>query len=151
MPIIFIDEADGLLGRRGENLRASDKEENSNVNIILEELNTFSGILLASTNHITNVDPAMSRRFLVKAEFPVPDRAVLARIWRLKLPSLTEDEAAILADRFPLSGALVDNVVSMCILEQVVEGRAPTFERIMLHCSEQGGKERQTRIGFRSP
>ena len=84
VPIIVIDEADGLLGRRGENLRASDKEENSNVHIILEELNTFSGILLASTHHITNVDPAMSRRFLVKAEFPVPDRAVLARIWRLK-------------------------------------------------------------------
>lgn len=93
VPIIFIDEADGLLGRRVEVQKASDKEENTSTSIILEELNTFSGILVAATNHISTIDPAMYRRFLMKIEFPVPGRDVLARIWRAKLPWLTVEEA----------------------------------------------------------
>ena len=149
VPIIFVDEADGLLGRRGENLRASDKEENSNVNIILEELNTFSGILLAATNHIANLDPAMSRRFLLKVEFPVPDRAVLVQIWRLKLPWLTEDEAGILAERFPLSAGVIDNVVGLCVLEKIVYGRNPSLEQILRLCESQShGSNPRKRIGF---
>jgi hypothetical protein len=35
------------------------KEENTSSSVILEELNTFSGILFAATNFITTIDPAM--------------------------------------------------------------------------------------------
>ena len=148
VPIIFIDEADGLLGRRVQVEKAVDKEENTTVNIILEELNSFSGILLAATNHITNLDPAMNRRFLLKAEFPVPGRDVLSRIWRSKLPWLKPEDAEALADRFPLSGGVIDNVISLCLLEKVVDRKEPTLERILRHCTEQGAKERPTPIGF---
>ena len=65
-PIIFIDEADALLGRRVAVEKASDKEENTSSSVILEELNTFSGILFAATNFISTIDPAMYRRFLMK-------------------------------------------------------------------------------------
>lgn len=92
--------------------KAADKEENTTANIILEELNTFNGILLAATNNIANLDPAMNRRFLLKAEIPVPSIPTLARIWQSKLPWLNPDEADTLAERFPISGGVIDNVVS---------------------------------------
>lgn len=149
VPIIFIDEADGLLGRRVGVERASDKEENTTVNIILEELNTFSGILFAATNHIANLDPAMNRRVLIKAEFPVPGRDVLSKIWRAKIPWLTNEEAELLAERFPLSGGVIDNVVSLCLLEKIVLGKEPSLEKILRICSEQGTQGRSNPIGFR--
>ena len=150
VPIIFIDEADGMLGRRVQVEKAVDKEENTTVNIILEELNTFSGILFAATNHIANLDPAMNRRFLLKAEFPVPDLPTLARIWQSKLPWLTKEDAGILAERFPMSGGVIDNVVSLCLLEKIVEGRDPSLERILRHCDEQsdGSGKMARKIGF---
>ena len=150
VPIIFIDEADALLGRRVAVEKASDKEENTSASVILEELNTFSGILFAATNFITTIDPAMYRRFLMKIEFPVPGRDVLAKIWRAKLPWLTIDEAETLAGRFPLSGGVIDNVVSLSLLEKIVDGQNPSLDQISRHCEEQSdGSERMTKkIGF---
>ena len=147
-PIIFIDEADALLGRRVAVEKASDKEENTSASVILEELNTFSGILFAATNFITTIDPAMYRRFLMKIEFPVPGRDVLAKIWRAKLPWITTEDAEALAARFPLSGGIIDNVAALCLLERIIDGTSPTLDRILRHCAEQGGKERSSPIGF---
>ena len=149
-PIIFIDEADALLGRRVAVEKASDKEENTSSSVILEELNTFSGILFAATNFITTIDPAMYRRFLMKIEFPVPGRDVLAKIWRAKLPWLTIDEAETLASRFPLSGGVIDNVVSISLLERIVYGQNPSLDQISRHCEEQsdGSGTMTKKIGF---
>ena len=147
-PIIFIDEADALLGRRVAVEKASDKEENTSSSVILEELNTFSGILFAATNFITTIDPAMYRRFLMKIEFPVPGRDVLAKIWRAKLPWITAEDAEALAARFPLSGGIIDNVAALCLLERIIDGTSPTLDRILKHCTEQGGKEHRSPIGF---
>lgn len=150
VPIIFIDEADALLGRRVAVEKASDKEENTSSSVILEELNTFSGILFAATNFITTIDPAMYRRFLMKVEFPVPGRDVLAKIWRAKLPWLTIDEAETLASRFPLSGGVIDNVVSISLLEKIVYGQNPSLDQISRHCEEQsdGSGTMTKKIGF---
>ena len=148
VPIIFIDEADALLGRRVAVEKASDKEENTSSSVILEELNTFSGILFAATNFISTIDPAMYRRFLMKIEFPVPGQDVLAKIWQAKLPWITAEDAEVLAARFPLSGGIIDNVAALCLLERITDGATPTMEQIQRHCAEQSGKERPTPIGF---
>lgn len=150
IPIVFIDEADGLLGKRVETRAASDREENTSVNILLEEMNAFDGILFAATNNPDNIDKAMSRRFLLRVEFPLPDADVRAELWKAKLPFLTPDDARTLAERFPLSGGLMDNVASLCLLEKIVNGRAPTLEQVIQNCERQEGKGagKAKKIGF---
>lgn len=149
-PIVFIDEADGLLGRRVEVQRSGDKEENLSANIILEEMNSFTGILFAATNNLLNLDPAVSRRFVLRAEFPVPDATVRAQIWKARLPFLTEEEARTLAERFTLSGGLIDNVASLCLLEEIVYGKPPTIDRVICNCEGQmsGTGQSSRKIGF---
>lgn len=149
-PLVFIDEADSLLGRRVEAARSTDREENLAVNIILEEMNTFSGILFAATNNVAGLDPAMLRRFLLRVVFPVPDVPLRARIWRTKLPFLTETEALEIAGRFSLSGGLIDNVASLCLLERIVYGKDPSYERLVQHCEMQaaGNGKPAKKIGF---
>lgn len=149
-PVVFIDEADSLLGRRVEVSRSSDREENLSVNIILEEMNTFSGILFAATNNLVGLDPAMLRRFLLRAVFPVPDISLRAQIWQSKMPFLTKKEAMDVAGRFALSGGLIDNIASLCLLERILYGREPSYDQLIRHCVSQTSDLRATpKIGFK--
>ena len=149
-PILFMDEADGILARRVEVYRAADKESNEIANIVLEELNAFSGILIATTNLLDNLDPALYRRFLFKIEFALPDVVTRERIWGHKLPWLSPRTRKQLAEQFELSGGQIDNIASLCIVDRILDGRNPTQDEIILYCQEQNPTKGYGRrkIGF---
>ena len=66
-PILLFNEADAVLGVRMEGAsRAVDKMENSLQNIILQEMESIDGIMIATTNLTNNLDKAFERRFLYK-------------------------------------------------------------------------------------
>ncbi len=64
--ILFIDEADSMLGSREG---ASHSWEITSVNEMLTNIETFTGMLICSTNFKKVVDSAAIRRFNVKLEF----------------------------------------------------------------------------------
>ena len=69
-PILLFNEADAILGVRMEGAtRAVDKMENSIQNIILQEMESLEGIMIATTNLTGNLDKAFERRFLYKIQF----------------------------------------------------------------------------------
>ncbi|MDR2258295.1 MAG: ATP-binding protein, partial [Treponema sp.] len=106
-PILFFNEADAVIGRRIEfnaGSRAVDRMENTMQNIILQELETLEGILIATTNLTKNMDKAFERRFLYRIEFEKPDPAARASIWRAMLEEIGNAGAKKLAARFELSG-----------------------------------------------
>ena len=66
-PILLFNEADAILGVRMEGAtHAVDKMENSIQNIILQEMESLEGIMIATTNLTSNLDKAFERRFLYK-------------------------------------------------------------------------------------
>ena len=66
-PILLFNEADAVLGIRMEGAQtAVNKMENSIQNIILQEMETLEGIMIATTNLTSNLDKAFERRFLYK-------------------------------------------------------------------------------------
>ena len=112
-PILLLNECDQILSRRMTNLELSiDRCENSISDIILQEFDEMSGILLATTNLVINVDEAFDRRFLFKTEFQPPDTQARMRIWHSLLPELEEREVAALAEKFEMTGAQINNVVA---------------------------------------
>lgn len=97
-PILLFNEADAVLGVRMEGAsRAVDKMENSIQNIILQEMETLEGIMIATTNLTTNLDKAFERRFLYKIRFDKPTVEARAKIWQAMLPRLSEKDARTLA------------------------------------------------------
>ena len=70
-------------------------------------------------------------------------------IYQLIKNQIISADADVLAARFPLSGGIVDNVASMCLLEKIVNGTGPSLDRILRHCIEQGEQGRPSPIGFR--
>lgn len=149
-PILFMDEADGILSRRVEVHRSADKEANEIANIELQELNSFSGILIATTNLLENIDQALYRRFLFKIKFDLPDAEVRKSIWARKLPWLPPSAIEDLAERFELSGGQIDNIASLCLIDRILDDHNPSLDEIVAYCHEQTPEKegRRNRIGF---
>ena len=71
--ILLINEADGLMNKRVSVNTSNDAFANQTQTELLEQLEKFDGILIATTNLLGNIDAAFHRRFLFKTEIHAPD------------------------------------------------------------------------------
>jgi len=151
-PILLFNEADSIFGIRNESARnAVDKMENSMQNIILQEMENLTGILIATTNLTENLDKAFERRFLYKIKFSKPTLSEKERIWRSMLPSLSREEATQLASSYDFSGGQIENIVRKREIQSILLGHEPEFEDIKGYCCEENidtSSRNGVRIGF---
>lgn len=150
-PILFINEADGLISKRVDISSNNSKQtENTMQSILLEELENFKGILIATTNNTGGFDKAFDRRFLFKIHFPDPDYEVRAKIWKDKRPDLTEAECYRLSSEFKMSGGQIENIVRRLAIEESLHGKIQSINKILEICSDENYKrpEERGRIGF---
>ena len=151
-PILLFNEADAVLGIRQEGAqRAVEKMENSLQNIILQEMEQLDGIMIATTNLTQNLDKAFERRFLYKIEFEKPSTEAKSRIWRSMIPTLDEQTAATLAERYDFSGGQIENIARKRTVDMILRGEEPSFEQLDEYCRSEmlGQPERsRRRIGF---
>ncbi|MDE6697032.1 MAG: ATP-binding protein [Muribaculaceae bacterium] len=151
IPILLFNEADAIFGRRFENLRSSvEKMDNAIQNIILQEMETFEGILIATTNLTDNLDSAFDRRFLFKVEFTNPSVEARTKIWHSLLPEIDKEECATFAKEFNLSGGQIENVARKYKIEYVATGVYPDKDKVKSFCKEEYLNRRNThrRVGF---
>ena len=122
-PILLFNEADAILGIRMEGAsNAVDKMENSIQNIILQEMESIEGIMIATTNLTTNLDKAFERRFLYKIRFDKPTAEARAQIWQSMLHDLTDKDARKLASDFDLSGGEIENIARRHTVNTILSG-----------------------------
>ena len=122
-PILLFNEADAVIGKRREGAeRAVDKMENSIQNIILQEMETLDGIMIATTNLEQNMDKAFERRFLYKIKFNKPSLEARSCIWKSMIPALSEDESTALASKYDFSGGQIENIARHYAINTVLHG-----------------------------
>jgi SpoVK/Ycf46/Vps4 family AAA+-type ATPase len=85
VPILLFNESDALIGKRINVNNSVDQMNNAMQNIILQELEDFRGILMATTNLTSNLDEAFERRFLFKIKYAKPSMGAKKSIWKSKL------------------------------------------------------------------
>ncbi|MDY6464217.1 MAG: ATP-binding protein [Bacteroidales bacterium] len=150
-PIMLFNEADAIFTKRIENVEQSvDQMNNAIQNIILEEMENIEGILIATTNLLSNLDPAFERRFIFKVEFKMPEKDSRARIWKSMIPSLSEQDAMTLAGRYSFSGGNIENIARKSTVEYVLSGNEPNLASLDSYCQEELLNRNNTRnkIGF---
>lgn len=154
MPILFFNEADAIINKRLENMSHSvDKMDNSMQNIILQELETLDGILIATTNLTSNLDPAFERRFLFKVEFQKPETDVKAKIWHSMMNDLKPEEAHVLANKYDFSGGQIENIARKRSIDYILTGKQTDLSTIEEYCDNElliHKKSRKTILGFTS-
>ncbi|TEY02781.1 ATP-binding protein [Campylobacter sp. US33a] len=122
-PILLLNEADQFLSTRVESSSGADKMHNQMQNIFLEQIEKFSGVIIATTNFLESLDSAFSRRFDYKIEFKKPDFKERLLIWEKALPKNAEFDKKfdknILAN-YELSGAQIIMVVKNTALKVAI-------------------------------
>ena len=126
-PILLFNEADAVLNTRQEQATHSvDKMENTMQNIILQEMEQFDGIMIATTNLAQNMDPAFERRFLYKIQFERPDASVRANLWQEMIPELDSEECQALGEQFDFSGGQIENVARKYAINTILNDIEPS-------------------------
>lgn len=152
-PILFFNEADAIIAKRKEaNTSNVSDTENRIQNILLEEIENFEGILIATTNLATNMDTAFERRFLFKIEFRKPSITAKSEIWKSKIPQLSEEDCELLASQFDFSGGQIDNIVRKNEINEIIYGNKLNVKTLVEFCKDETMSNRVERraIGFKS-
>jgi SpoVK/Ycf46/Vps4 family AAA+-type ATPase len=151
-PILLFNEADAIINKRKTGEYNTDQTENRIQNIILQEMENLSGILIATTNLTENMDSAFERRFLYKITFERPGIEGRKGIWSALLPDLPEDKAMELSGRFDLSGGQIENIARKIEVDSIINGEGLDMDVLRQYCKDeiQNGCNTSKRIGFAS-
>ncbi|MEV0825107.1 AAA family ATPase [Nonomuraea rubra] len=111
--ILMFDEADALFGKRSEVHDAHDRYANVETAYLLQRMEQYEGIAILATNLRQNLDEAFTRRLQFVVDFPFPDEAQRAEIWRISFPAgaplAGEVDVAALGRDYRLTGAEIRN------------------------------------------
>jgi len=149
-PILLLNEADALLGKRINIAHSVDQMNNSMQNILLQELERFEGILIATTNLKQNLDQAFDRRFLYKIKFTSPEAEVRRLIINNKLPDIPDYFRIMLAESYMLTGAQLENIKKKYHVHKLLQQEEPDINRIEKWCMEETENAgNSSKIGFK--
>ena len=87
--ILLFDEADALFGKRSEVNDSHDRYANIEVSYLLQRMESYRGLAILTTNMKESLDTAFLRRLRFVVQFPFPDAAQRAEIWRRVFPADT--------------------------------------------------------------
>ncbi len=110
--ILLFDEADALFGKRSEVKDSHDRYANIEVSYLLQRMESYRGLAILTTNMRDALDPAFLRRIRFVVQFPFPDTAQRAEIWRRVFPADTPTDGLDVARlaRLNIAGGNIRNI-----------------------------------------
>jgi ATPase family associated with various cellular activities (AAA)/Winged helix domain, variant len=90
--VLLFDEADALFGKRSDVKDSHDRYANIEVSYLLQRMEAYRGLAVLTTNRKSALDQAFLRRIRFVVEFPFPEAAQRAEIWRRVFPEATPTE-----------------------------------------------------------
>src|SRR5258708_14143218 len=92
------------------------RESNTVINVLLQELERYSGVVIFATNLAANFDPAFERRIRAHVRFEMPGVDERQEIWKVqihpsKTPLARDVDFCALAEKFAVSGGDIQNAV----------------------------------------
>ena len=150
-PILLFNEADAIIGKRAENAeRSVDKMYHTMQNILLQEMETLDGIMIATTNLAQSFDRAFERRFLYKIKFDKPTVEARMSIWREMIPALTDDDARTLSGKYEFSGGQIENIARRHAIGKILHGESESLLNELLgYCDDEKIETKEKKaIGF---
>jgi SpoVK/Ycf46/Vps4 family AAA+-type ATPase len=134
--VLLFDEADAIASRRSTSVEHGfQRESNTVVSVLLQELECFNGVVIFATNLAANFDPAFERRIRTHVLFEMPGPMEREQIWRVQMhPSRTpladDVDFRSLAERYAVSGGDIRNAVLKAALAAAAEPGPDSSKRI---------------------
>ena len=134
--VLLFDEADAIASRRSTSVdHGFQRESNTVVSVLLQELERYNGVVIFATNLAANFDPAFERRIRTHVMFEMPGAAEREQIWRVQMhPSRTpladDVDFRALAEKHAVSGGDIRNAVLKAALAAAAEPGPDSAKRI---------------------
>ena len=131
--VLLFDEADALFGKRSEVKDSHDRYANMEVSYLLQRMETYRGLAILTTNLQQAIDPAFKRRIRFIVQFPFPDEAERAAIWRRALPPEMPAECidVLRLARLNVAGGHIRNVALGAAFAAAEAGSAVTMAHLL--------------------
>ncbi len=108
--VLVLDEAESLLRQRGGDGKGGGLGAlSTGVAYLLTRLDSYTGVLVATTNRTRDLDEAFFRRFDDFVILPIPDKPTRIRLWAsfLDKPAGPDMNLDFIGSRFAISGGLI--------------------------------------------
>ncbi|MBV8899868.1 MAG: ATP-binding protein [Verrucomicrobia bacterium] len=131
--VLLLDEGDSLMSRRTEVKSANDRYANLETNYLLQRLETYSGIVIITTNAGHAIDSAFRRRIDSVVKFHRPDASERWWLWQTHLPAghaIPLEAIEEIAVRYALTGGQIRNAVMQAMLLALSRGSALCAENL---------------------
>ncbi len=114
--MLLFDEADSLFAARmAETKSSTDRYANMEVNLLLQEIERFPGVVILTTNFYGSLDKALIRRIQFRVTFEEPDADGRQKIWEVLCPPETplagDVDFALLGKHFEMTGGMIKNAL----------------------------------------
>jgi SpoVK/Ycf46/Vps4 family AAA+-type ATPase len=145
--VLLFDEADAIAARRSTSVDSgAQRESNSVVNVLLQELERYTGVVIFATNLAANFDPAFERRIRTHVLFELPGETERAQIWKAQLhpfrtPLAPDVDFNALAHHYKVSGGDIQNAVLKAALAAAAEPIPNSLKKIHQRHFEAGMEE----------
>jgi SpoVK/Ycf46/Vps4 family AAA+-type ATPase len=141
--VLLFDEADAIASRRSSSVDHSfQRETNTVVSVLLQELEMFNGVVIFATNMAANFDPAFERRIRTHVLFEMPGVEEREQIWRVQMhpnTPLAEDvDFRVLAQKYEASGGDIRNAVLKAAMAAASEPGIDAGKKIHQRHLEEG-------------
>lgn len=133
--ILLINEADGLMNKRVTVNTSNDSFANQVQTELLEQLEKFKGVIIATTNLLRNIDSAFHRRFLFKCEIHAPEVNIRNSYLKRSViyPLLNASQIAIL-DNTPFTIAEMKNMEQKIqLIQRIRKLSAADIDTLLVH------------------
>ena len=98
---------------------------NSVQNILLEELEKFEGIFIATTNLEKNLDQAFERRILYKIKYEKPSTTTTFHILQSKFPEIDTSILKNISTNNTLTGGQIENIRKKLFVDTLLQPDLP--------------------------
>jgi SpoVK/Ycf46/Vps4 family AAA+-type ATPase len=145
-PILFFNE-DSIFSKRVEVGHSSDRTHNSMQNILLEQMEQFTGISIVTSNHAEKLDKAFERRFLYKVEFEKPTKETQNNLLSNAFQNISKDSINTVLENYSFTGGQIYNIRKKYIMQCIIED-ANLDELFIKLCKEEMASKSTQKIGF---
>ena len=145
-PILFFNE-DSVFSKRVDVGHSTDRTHNSMQNILLEQMELFTGISIVTSNHAEKLDKAFERRFLYRVEFEKPTKETQRSLLQNSFQNISIETINKILENYSFTGGQIYNIRKKYIMQCIIEDG--DLESLFIRfCQEESKTATINKIGY---
>lgn len=145
-PILFFNE-DSIFSKRVDVGHSTDRTHNSMQNILLEQMELFTGISIVTSNHAEKLDKAFERRFLYRVEFEKPTKETQRSLLQNSFQNISIETINKILENYSFTGGQIYNIRKKYIMQCIIEDG--DLESLFIRfCQEESKTATINKIGY---